>query len=57
MVANRDIQPGETIFEDKAAAVGPSQTLPLCLECNAKVDTTKNSIMILSGRDHLSFEA
>ena len=37
MVANRDIEPGEVIFQDRAAAVGPSESNPLCLDCNAKV--------------------
>ena len=38
MVANRDIEAGETIFQDTAAVVGPAaDTLPLCLNCHAKV--------------------
>ena len=37
MVANRDIQPGEVVFQDRAAAVGPSESNPLCLDCNGKV--------------------
>ena len=38
MVAVRDINPGEIIFHDQAAVVGPSsESLPLCLECNTLV--------------------
>ena len=37
MVANRDINPGETIFEDTETAVGPADSSCLCLNCNAKV--------------------
>ena len=38
MVANRDIEAGETIFQDTAAVVGPAvDTLPLCLNCHTKV--------------------
>ena len=38
MVANRDIEAGETIFEDRAAVVGPAaESLPLCLDCHSQV--------------------
>ena len=38
MVATRDIEPGETIFQDTAAVVGPAaESLPLCLDCHSKV--------------------
>ena len=37
MVANRDIQAGEVVFQDRAAAVGPAESNPLCLDCNGKV--------------------
>ncbi len=39
MVATRDIHPGETIFEDKAIAVGPAECSVLCLDCNRKVSS------------------
>lgn len=37
MVASRDIKPGEVIFQDQACVVGPAESRPLCLDCNAKV--------------------
>ena len=42
MVSVRDIQPGEIIFSDQAAIVGPSsESLPVCLECFALVRSTE----------------
>ena len=45
MVANRDIHPGDIIFHDQAAVVGPDPgSLPMCLECHALVRIYKNAI-------------
>ena len=48
MVANRDIHPGDIIFHDQAAVVGPDPgSLPMCLDCHALVRIYKNAIHIL----------
>ena len=39
LVATKQINPGETVFEEEAIAVGPNQESgPLCLGCMAAVD-------------------
>ncbi|XP_040574757.1 SET domain-containing protein SmydA-8 [Lepeophtheirus salmonis] len=39
MVASRDIQPGEIIFQEEPLAYGPNHSsLPTCLECMRRVD-------------------
>ena len=45
MIANRDIHPGDIIFHDQAAVVGPDPgSLPMCLECHALVRIHKKAI-------------
>ena len=46
MVANRDIHPGDIIFHDQAAVVGPDPgSLPMCLDCHALVRIYKTAIL------------
>ena len=38
MVARRDISPGEVVFTDQPAVIGPDNaSLPMCLVCYKKV--------------------
>ena len=55
MVARRDISPGEVVFTDQPAVIGPDNaSLPMCLVCYKKVlgdyrsdniDVEKSSLM------------